>query len=179
MLTRAQRGEAVGLRLVVVRHHRIYPNGARPLYRLGVSESVFGSQLGFRARAGLAPLTVEDGLSWLRTARAGLKVAMSFDDGYADNVSAALPLLQRHGARATFYLTAGLMDERVAPWWDRLAHRLEHADVTSLDWALEGRRLHAPLGDERSKRRALVALLPAFRAAPEVQQRRLHQLADL
>ncbi|MBI1799877.1 MAG: polysaccharide deacetylase family protein [Candidatus Eisenbacteria bacterium] len=178
MLSLVPRREAAGPRLVVVRHHRIYPDGARPLYRVGVSESVFGAQLDLLVRVGLAPLTVEDGLAWLRGARGGLRVAMSFDDGYADNVRVGLPLLERHRARATFYLTAGLMEERVAPWWDRLAHRVERAGVTTLDWMLEGRHLHAPLGDERSRRAAMVALLPAFRAVPEVQQRRLHELAE-
>ena len=104
-------------RLVIVRHHRVYADGERPLYRLGVSERVLDAQLALLAARGLAPLTVSDGLAWLAQARSGRRVAMTFDDGYRDNVERAVPLLERHGARATFYLTAGLIEERRAPWW--------------------------------------------------------------
>jgi peptidoglycan/xylan/chitin deacetylase (PgdA/CDA1 family) len=37
-------------------------------------------------------------------------VAITFDDGYADNHEFALPLLVDHGIEATFFLTAGLVD---------------------------------------------------------------------
>ncbi len=37
-------------------------------------------------------------------------VSITFDDGYADNCEYALPLLTENGIRATFFLTAGLLD---------------------------------------------------------------------
>jgi peptidoglycan/xylan/chitin deacetylase (PgdA/CDA1 family) len=37
-------------------------------------------------------------------------VSITFDDGYADNYDLAFPLLRRHGARATFFLTAGFLE---------------------------------------------------------------------
>ena len=101
-----------GPRLVIVRHHRVYGAGERPLYRLGVGAELFDRQLGLLARLGLTPVTVAEGLAWLRGAREGRRVALSFDDGYRDNVTLALPRLVKAGARATFYLTAGLMERR-------------------------------------------------------------------
>ncbi len=38
-------------------------------------------------------------------------VALTFDDGYADNYEHAFPLLQQHGLSATFFLTLGLLED--------------------------------------------------------------------
>ncbi|HTK30329.1 MAG TPA: polysaccharide deacetylase family protein [Candidatus Saccharimonadaceae bacterium] len=167
---------AGGPRLVIVRHHRVYGNGERPLYRLGVSERVLDAQLALLAARGLAPLTVSDGLAWLAGARSGRRVAMTFDDGYRDNVERALPLLERHGARATFYLTAGLIEERRAPWWDRLTWLLEHAAAPNASWEVEGRILALDVRDRAGRARALAALLPLLRVPPDLMERRLHEL---
>lgn len=40
----------------------------------------------------------------------GPSVSITFDDGLADNVMLALPILQRYGLAATFFLTTGIMD---------------------------------------------------------------------
>jgi peptidoglycan/xylan/chitin deacetylase (PgdA/CDA1 family) len=37
-------------------------------------------------------------------------LAISFDDGYADNHDVALPILQRHGLTATFFVATGFLD---------------------------------------------------------------------
>jgi peptidoglycan/xylan/chitin deacetylase (PgdA/CDA1 family) len=50
--------------------------------------------------------------------------AISFDDGYADNLHVAAPVLARQGAPVTFYLAAGLLDGRTPFWWDTLARLL-------------------------------------------------------
>ena len=88
-----------GPRLTIIRHHRIYRDDERPLYRLGVRAGVFRAQLELLERLGLTPITVAEGLVHLGAGRAGHRVAMTFDDGYADNVELALPLLRAHGAR--------------------------------------------------------------------------------
>jgi peptidoglycan/xylan/chitin deacetylase (PgdA/CDA1 family) len=161
-------------RLTILRHHRVYDDAERPLYRLGVAVSVLDRQLALLADVGLAPVTVGEGLAHLASGRGGHRVALTFDDGYRDNVTRALPLLLRRGARATFYLTAGLIERREAPWWDVLAHALTATRVTRLDvlaWAGA-----TPLAGETARRAALARWLPEFRLPPSERTARLDEL---
>ena len=162
-----------GASLVIIRHHRVYGPGEHPLYRLGVGEDVLRAQLALLARRGLAPVTVSEGLARLVDGEPRRTVAMTFDDGYGDNVRRALPLLAAAGARATFFLTAGLIEERRAPWWDELAHLLSATRVGRIEH--EGHSHE--LADEAGRARALRALLPAFRTTPGAQRSLLADLA--
>ncbi len=47
-------------------------------------------------------------------------VVVTFDDGYADNLSHAKPLLERFGIRATVFVTAGYLEGSREFWWDEL-----------------------------------------------------------
>lgn len=37
-------------------------------------------------------------------------ISITFDDGYADNFTQALPILEKHGAHATFFIATGFLD---------------------------------------------------------------------
>lgn len=163
-------------RLTIVRHHRVYSEGERALYHLGVSESMLAGQVETCVRAGLTPVTVQEGLARFDRGEAGQAVAFTFDDGYADNITRALPVLQRFGARATFYLTAGLMESRTAPWWDELTFVLEHATVTAASVTLGDRTLTLEVGSLSGRRAALAAVLPLLRVSPAEMRARLDQL---
>ena len=165
-------------RLTIVRHHRVYADRERPLYRLGVSESVLDAQVRTCVRAGLSPVTVREGLAWLAGARRGHRIAFTFDDGYADNLDRAIPILQRHGARASFYLTVGLMQARQAPWWDELAHVLSSARQRSATVAWPDEPVELVVAHEEGRQRALRQLLPLLRVPPEEQRSRLDDLRE-
>lgn len=76
-------------------------------------------------------------------------IAITFDDGYEDAYTAALPVLQRHGMVATFYIISGLVGQPGYMSWEQLAamrdagmelggHTVNHYDLTSLDWTTAG-----------------------------------------
>jgi peptidoglycan/xylan/chitin deacetylase (PgdA/CDA1 family) len=47
-------------------------------------------------------------------------IAITFDDGYADNVLEALPILEETGVPATFFVSTGAIGTDQEFWWDEL-----------------------------------------------------------
>jgi peptidoglycan/xylan/chitin deacetylase (PgdA/CDA1 family) len=62
-----------------------------------------------------------------------LAVAVTFDDGYIDNLTAAKPILVEAGVPATVFLSTGRLGRTEDFWWDELARLI-------LDWkpAIQG-----------------------------------------
>ncbi len=62
-------------------------------------------------------------------------VAITFDDGFADNYAYAAPLLEWHRLPATFHLTTSMIGVRRHYWWDALQSLL--LQTPHLPWALD------------------------------------------
>jgi peptidoglycan/xylan/chitin deacetylase (PgdA/CDA1 family) len=62
----------------------------------------------------------------------GRYVLLCFDDGYRDNLDHALPILRRHGARATLFVTTGFIDDRRIAWWDEIAWMVGRSEKSEL-----------------------------------------------
>jgi glycosyltransferase involved in cell wall biosynthesis/peptidoglycan/xylan/chitin deacetylase (PgdA/CDA1 family) len=106
-------------------------------------------------------VTIGEALERLREGRMPDRplLSITFDDGYRDNVTTALPLLVEAGCKATLYVTLEAVREGLPPW----THRLE-ADLLRLLGSPGGSRTHA--GDPLHE--SLAALLrdaPARRGA--------------
>jgi peptidoglycan/xylan/chitin deacetylase (PgdA/CDA1 family) len=85
----------------VLMYHRIArdtPSG------MNCPPTVFERQLLDLKRKGYRFVTVSE----LATGHSGKTVALTFDDGYADNFHDMFPLLRKHGAKATIYLATGI-----------------------------------------------------------------------
>lgn len=78
-----------------------------------VTPKQFDAQLRYLKMAGFASISVRDYLAYRRGERKlpHRAVVITFDDGYKSNLEIAVPILQRHGFTATFFVVAGLVGE--------------------------------------------------------------------
>jgi peptidoglycan/xylan/chitin deacetylase (PgdA/CDA1 family) len=53
-------------------------------------------------------------------------LVITFDDGYRNNLSHALPILRKYGAPATIFVATGHIDHPEPFWFDRLDYALQH-----------------------------------------------------
>jgi peptidoglycan/xylan/chitin deacetylase (PgdA/CDA1 family) len=87
------------------------------------------------------------------------RAAITFDDGYADSVSAAARVLLELGLPATFFVTTDAIRNVTEFWWDRLAHVVGQADPTPRMALRVGRRtVRVSLVDEAARRDTVLRL---------------------
>ena len=63
----------------------------------------------------------------------GRYVLITFDDGYRDTFAHAVPILKRHGATATLFVTTGFVDNRQLSWWDEIAWMVSKSRRSELE----------------------------------------------
>jgi len=132
---------------IVLMYHSVLDDPRECADSIGVvnihSTALFRKQMEVLAR-NYSPVTVEG----IRLFLAGKKtlprkpVAVTFDDGYADNPEVAAPVLNRLGIAASFYLTVESVDTGRAPWFCHLRHaftatrKKSWLDPTGRSWGL-------------------------------------------
>lgn len=135
-------------RIVVLMYHRVSDLICDPWDQC-VSPRHFDEQLYALAdHMDVLPIgSVEDAL---KHGGPGYRAAvLTFDDGYADNLHAAKPILSHHGLPASFFLSTDALRRNVEFWWDeleriflypgRLPQELElHVNGRWYSWSLEG-----------------------------------------
>ncbi len=125
LLLAAGRG-ARALRLTVLAYHRVcHPDPADPWDPdiISAGPDAFRRQLAFMKRH-FSPVGSADLIAWLEDGAElpPRPLIVTFDDGYLDNRTVAMPILQEAGLTADFFVCPWQIDGRRLFWWDRIAH---------------------------------------------------------
>src|SRR5882757_1771876 len=91
---------------LILMYHSITPYREDP-YQITVTPARFEQQMRWLRRRGLRGASVREVLDARAMGCGQGLVGLTFDDGYADFVDYALPVLKRYGFTATAYLIAG------------------------------------------------------------------------
>lgn len=122
-------------------------------------------------------LPMDQAIQGLREGRLPARAAaITFDDGYADNHDVAMPILQRHGLSATFYIATGYLDGG-RMFNDTVIEAVRNARLPQLDLAGLGLDCAAtlPLADAVQRRAAVPVLLGALKYRPATERLQLVQ----
>jgi peptidoglycan/xylan/chitin deacetylase (PgdA/CDA1 family) len=141
--------------ITVLGYHRAGPVGVATPYDdevIDVTPEAFERQLVFLKRW----CNVVDNAQMLAFAGGARlppnPVHLTFDDGYLDNHDVVLPLLQRHGLTATFFVATSYVEDRRLFWWDRINFlvKTSRRELLELDYPRSTRLPLAPLPAQRA-----------------------------
>jgi len=149
--------------VTVLSYHQV---GAPQPGAVNLAVDAFDAQMGLLAdqRQRTEPVTLDDAIAGLASGATPTtdQVVVTFDDGTADFVDHAVPVLVRHGIPATLYLATAFVEDQRSFWddgtvlsWSALRDVLEtglvaigshthtHALLDRVDAATAGRELEA------------------------------------
>jgi peptidoglycan/xylan/chitin deacetylase (PgdA/CDA1 family) len=146
----------------ILLYHRVAEIDGDP-HRLCVEPARFAAHVEhLRRHADIVPLHS------VRTPSRRPRVAITFDDGYADNATAAVPVLERLEAPATFFVVAGTPRTR-GFWWDRLERLMLDREPLedALALQIDGHRVRIDVRTAGSRQRAHEAVYRRLRRLPD------------
>jgi peptidoglycan/xylan/chitin deacetylase (PgdA/CDA1 family) len=137
-----------GTGALVLMYHRVCELADDP-FLLAVQPARFAEHLELLRRH-WHPIGLTDAMRRLRKGTLPRRaVVVTFDDGYADNLHVAAPLLERHKVPATMFVTSGHVGADREFWWDEL-ERIFLSPGTlpaELSLTIDGEAREWPLGD--------------------------------
>jgi peptidoglycan/xylan/chitin deacetylase (PgdA/CDA1 family) len=116
-------------RAVILVYHMVADGLADP-YGTVVSPDRFADQMNVIA-SGFRPVGLTELLCALRDGQCPPgAVTVTFDDGYANNLETALPILERYAVPATVFVATDYTDGPREFWWDELARLIVGDDAS-------------------------------------------------
>lgn len=154
-------------RLLILMYHRILLS-PDPLMPDIPDASTFDWQMALLAQV-FRPLPLDEAVANLRAGTLPARsVCVTFDDGYADNLTVALPILRRHRVPATVFVAPGFLDGGCM-WNDAVIEILRDVEVDRLDLTAQGLDVY-PVRTWEQKRKVVEAILGKLKYFPQEQR---------
>jgi peptidoglycan/xylan/chitin deacetylase (PgdA/CDA1 family) len=162
--------------LSILIYHRVVPE-PDPLVPEQVCANDFDRQLTMLDRW-FTVLSLREAVVRLGDGTLPVRAAcVTFDDGYADNVTVALPILRKRGVSATFFLAAGFLNGK-RMWNDSVIETVRRARGDTLDAHCVGLGAIG-ISSIDQRRRTIGVLLRSLKYLPvDERQRRVEEFAS-
>jgi len=150
-------------RLSILIYHRVLAE-TDPIFPNEVTARLFDAQMA-RLKLVFNVLPLHAAVTQLNAGTLPARAAcITFDDGYADNLTLATPILKKHGLHATFFIaTAYLNGGRM--FNDTVIEAIRHSRDDELDISALGLGRH-DVGTPQAKRDAIIKILPKVKYLP-------------
>ena len=158
------RGRGVILMLHHVRPWRPATPGFAPNRGLEIAPEFLDAALRAVRAAGFDLVTMDEASRRLEEGGAPF-AALTFDDGYRDLVTFALPILERWQAPFTAYVATGYVRRTARLWWLELEEAVRR--LARIEIALDNLSLALPCASDEEKNAAFRQLYWALRAGSE------------
>lgn len=162
------RALAQGKGAILTLHHvrPVTAGGFRPNGLLEITPDFLDKALSLIRAEGYDIVSLDKALSRLADPGPGrFFVALTFDDGYRDNLDHAWPVLAKHKAPWTLYAVRGFAERTARLWWLELEEAIRALPRISVE--LPDGRFDAPAGTDAEKQTAFEQLYWRLRKGPE------------
>ena len=164
-------------RLSVLIFHRVLPK-PDSLFPDEMHARHFDEVCGW-LKSWFAVLPLDEAVARLKTGTLPARAAcITFDDGYADNHHVAMPILQRRGLTATFFIATGFLDGG-RMWNDTIIETIRVSTTPLLDFSSLGLGQY-PVSTIDEKKTTITALISQIKYRPVAERISItEQLAHL
>ena len=151
--------------------HRVrpfVPRAFEPNRLLEISPAFLEAVLVRLRRLGYRLLSLDAAMNELRMGGrtdAAPFAVLTFDDGYRDQMVHAVPVLTRHEAPFTFYVTPGFAERKARLWWVELEEAVRKADTVEVK--IGGTSLSLPTVTPDEKQAAFMRVYQRLRTCSE------------
>jgi peptidoglycan/xylan/chitin deacetylase (PgdA/CDA1 family) len=167
-------------RAAVLMYHSVVerPDETANTVRISQSRASFESQMSVLSRR-FNPVSVEQVAEFASKGQSlpPRSVAVTFDDGFADNYGVVLPILSRYGIPATFYIMVDAVETGTPPWYCRLNFAFSTTIAPAWQDPENGRTFELGNGDVKTAALSRACDLGAARSGAALEQL-VHQIEE-
>lgn len=158
-------------RMLILIYHRVHAE-SDPMFPTEPTPETFRWQMELLA-AHASPLSLAEGAGRLRDGTLPPRaVAVTFDDGYADNADVAAPILREVGVPATFFVSTGFLDGG-RMWNDTVIESVRNAQGQFMDLRVMGLGERESVSGWTERRAVAQRAIAAIKHRPQAERQRL------